>query len=197
MHEAQAIVRQLVLPWLDTEQEEAEREYRDVTRRFLQTGNDFLKKLADAGVSELARMPHALDAETGFQAKSRFTFRDLIEVAEPASPLRWLADLFLGATGLHRVIEENAREFLYQLLEINSTRVQSDILSRVQESRGRLEAEIRTLLHEVAHIAEQALVRARAAQEAGAHAIDVALLRCDRLGAEIRALKKMNSQQAR
>jgi hypothetical protein len=189
MRQAQRIVRDLVLPWLQTEQAQAEREYRQVTFRFVQLGNDFLNKLAEAGVGELGRMPHALEADAGFQVRSQFVFRDLIEVAEPASPLRWLADLFLGAVQAHRVIEGSAREFLIQLLEINSTRVQSDILNRVQESRNRLEAEIRKLLHEVTFIAEQALVHARATQEAGAPAVQKALERLEGIEDELLKLK--------
>ncbi len=37
----------------------------------------------------------------------------------------------------------------------SGTRVQSDVLNRVQESRGKVETEIRKLLHEVSRIAEQ------------------------------------------
>src|ERR1700686_2314242 len=99
--------------------------------------------MADAGIPELARMPHALDPETGFRVRSRFTFMDFIEVAQPASPPRWLADAFLGFIGARSVIENEAREFLDKRLEVNSTRVQSDILNRVQESRGNREVEIR------------------------------------------------------
>ncbi len=45
MHEAQTIARRDVVPWLQTEQEEGERQYRIVARRFAQMGNDFLIKL--------------------------------------------------------------------------------------------------------------------------------------------------------
>ena len=190
MRDAQRIVRELVLPWLEAEQADAESEYRQVTRRFIQIGNDFLKKLADAGAGGLARMPHALDADTGFQVRSRFVFRDLIEVAEPASPLRWLADLALAMAGMHRVIDNSGKEFLSHLLEVNSSRVQSDILNRVQESRNRLEAEIRKLLHDVTRVAEQALVHARAAQDAGALAVEESLARFERLEEEVLALRR-------
>jgi Dynamin family len=190
LHEAQGIAQNLVLPWLQSEQTEAEREYRQATLRFVQSGNDFLKKLSEAGVGELGRMPHALDADTGFQVRSRFAFRDLIEIAEPASPLRWLADLGLGAIRAHGVIDRSADEFLVQLLEINSTRVQSDILNRIEDSRKRLETEIRKLLHEVTLVAEQALVHARATQEAGATAVERAFARCDRQEEEIRGVAR-------
>jgi hypothetical protein len=98
MREAQDVARRHVLPWLQTEQVEAEREYREVARRFVQVGNDFLKKLADAGVREIARMPHALDPEAGFRIRSRFTFHDLIEIAQPhrhcgGSPISFSASL--------------------------------------------------------------------------------------------------------
>jgi hypothetical protein len=70
MSQAQEIAKEHVLPWLSNEQQEAEREYRAVTRRFVQRGNDFLRKLAEAGIPELSRMPHALDEETGFRIRS-------------------------------------------------------------------------------------------------------------------------------
>ena len=186
MREAQEVARRHVLPWLQTEQIEAEKEYREVARRFVQVGNVFLKKLADAGVREIARMPHALDAEAGFRIRSRFTFHDLIEIAQPASPLRWVADSVLGLVGAHGAIENDAHQFLTHLLETNCTRVQSDILNRVQESRSWLEVEIRKLLHEIRRIADRALTHARATQAEGAPAVQAARARLERLEHEIR-----------
>jgi hypothetical protein len=139
-------------------------------------------------IPELARMPHALDPEHGFSVRSEFTFLDFIEVAQPASPLRWLADLILGLAGGRKVIEGDAHRFLAKLLEFNSTRVQSDILNRVQESRGKLEAEIRKLLHEVSRMAEQALARAKRIREEGAPVVQAALDRLDSLEREVRLL---------
>jgi hypothetical protein len=186
MREAQEVARKHVLPWLQTEQIEAEKEYREVARRFVRVGNDFLKKLAEAGVREIARMPHALDPEAGFRIRSRFTFHDLIEIAQPASPLRWVADSILGLVGAHEVIGNDARQFLTHLLETNCTRVQSDILNRVEESRTRVEAEIRKLLHEIRRIADQALTHARTARAEGAPAVQAARARLERLEHEIR-----------
>ena len=188
MKEAQEIARRYVLPWLKPEQEEAERQYLRVSRRFVEMGNDFLKRLADAGISELARMPHALDPETGFRVRSEFTFLDFIEVAQPASPLRWMADVFLTFVGARKVIADDARAFLDKLLEFNSTRVQSDILNRVQESRGYLEAEIRKLLHEISRVAEQALGNARRVTEEGASAVEAAEGRLSTLQHEVMRL---------
>ena len=186
--EAQEVARRHIVPWLKPEQEEAEKEYRRVASRFVEMANEFLKKLGNAGIPELARMPHALDPESGFRVRSEFTFLDFIEVAQPASPLRWLADLILGLLGARSIIKNDARRFLARLLEFNSTRVQSDILNRVQESRGKLEAEIRKLLHEVSRIAEQALARAKKVREEGAPAVEAELQRLDSLEQEVRAL---------
>lgn len=183
---AQEVAEQHVTPWLRTEQEEAERQYREVGDRFIELGNGFLKQLANQGISELAHMPHALDPEMGFRVRSEFSFLELTEIAQPASPLRWLADLVLGSVGARPVIERDAREFLVRLLETNSTRVQSDILNRVQESRGRLEAEIRKLLHEVSRIADKALTRARATRAEGEPAVRGAVARLDELEKRVR-----------
>jgi len=189
MREAQELARRHVLPWLKTEQAEGEKEYRRVAGRFVHMANDFLKKLAEAGIPELALLPHALDPETGFRTRSEFLFRDLIEVAQPASPLRWLADLFLELAGARKMIENQAREFLTRLLEVNCTRVQSDILNRVQESRSRLEVEIRKLLHEVRRISVEALTHAREARAAGTSAVETALARLNDWEREIHELQ--------
>ena len=186
--EAQELARRHVLPWLKPEQEEAEKKYRHVALRFVEMANEFLKKLGNAGIPELARMPHALGPERGFRVRSEFTFLESIDVAQPASPVRWLADLILGLVGARRVIKNDARRFLIRLLEYNSTRLQSDILNLVQESRARLETEIRKLLHEVSRIAEQALVRAKKVREEGAPAVEAELQRLDCLEREVRAL---------
>ena len=77
MHLAQEISRRKVMPWLKPEQEEGERQYSAAALRFVEMGNNFLKKLADAGLSELTRMPHALDPEKGLRVRSRFTFERL------------------------------------------------------------------------------------------------------------------------
>ncbi|MGA7524295.1 MAG: dynamin family protein [Acidobacteriaceae bacterium] len=188
MHLAQEIARRHVMPWIKPEQEEGERQYRAAALRFVEMGNKFLQKLADAGLNELTRMPHALDPDKGFRVRSRFTFEDFIGTAQPPSPLRWLADVFLPLLGGRRLIRKDAREFLHHLLEVNSSRVQNDVLNRIQESRGHLEVEIRKLLHEISRIAEQALERARRVKEEGAPAVQSAVERLNQLKREVQAL---------
>jgi ribosome biogenesis GTPase A len=188
MHLAQEISRGKVIPWLKPEQEEGERQYRAVATRFVKIGNDFLEKLASAGLSELTRMPHALDPEKGLRVRPSFIFEDFIGTAQPPSPLRWLADVFLPLVGTRKVITNEAREFLRHLLQVNSSRVQNDVLNRIQDSRGRLEAEIRKLLHEISRIAEQALDRARKVKEEGTPAVQSAVGRLNRLERDVSAL---------
>jgi hypothetical protein len=188
MHLAQEISRRMVIPWLKPEQEEGERQYRAVALRFVEMGNNFLEKLAGAGLSELTRMPHALDPEKGLRVRSRFIFEDFIGIAQPVSPLRWLADVFLPLAGGRKIIANEAREFLRHLLETNSARVQNDVLNRIQESRDRLEVEIRKLLHEISRIAEQALDRARKVKEEGAPAVQLAVEQLNRIEREVSAL---------
>jgi len=188
MHLAQEIARSEVMPWLKPEQEEGERQYRIVALRFVEMGNSFLNRLADAGLSELTRMPHALDPEKGFRVRSRFTFEDFIGTAQPPSPLRWIADIFLPLVGARRIITSEARDFLRHLLETNCSRVQNDVLNRIQDSRDRLEVEIRKLLHEISRIAERALDRARKVKEEGTPAVQSAVERLNRLERDVAEL---------
>jgi predicted GTPase len=188
MHLAQEISRRKVVPWLKPEQEEGEHQYRAVVLRFVEMGNSFLKKLADAGLSELTRVPHALDPEKGLRVRSTFIFEDFIGTAQPPSPLRWLADVFLPFVGGRKLITNDAREFLRHLLEVNSARVQNDVLNRIQDSRGYAEAEIRKLLHEVSRIAVQALEWARKVKEEGTPAVQSAIERLNRLERDVSAL---------
>jgi len=185
MGSAQAIAEKYVIPWLAQEQAHAEEEYKKVAARFVDLANDYLRKLAQSGVPELTRMPNALDPEKGLRIRSRFTFEALLPVAMPASPLRYLADITLGVASAYGIVEREAREFLERLLEMNSSRVQSDIVDRVQESRSQLEAEIRRVLLEVSHIAQLALEHARAAKAAGSAAVEKKMARLAEMEAEL------------
>jgi polyhydroxyalkanoate synthesis regulator phasin len=90
--------------------------------------------------------------------------------------------------GGRKLITNEAREFLRHLLEVNGARVQNDVLNRIEDSRGRLEAEIRKLLHEISRIAEPALGRARKVKEEGTPAVQAAVERLDRLERDVSAL---------
>jgi hypothetical protein len=55
----------------------------------------------------------------------------------------------------------------------------------MQDSRGRLETEVRKVLHEVSRIAEEALVPARKLKEEGHPAVEAELGRLDHLEKEV------------
>lgn len=185
---AQELSQRSLQPWLEAEQTSAEEEYRKVAARFVNIGNDFLKKLGDSGAPEFTRMPNALDSDYGFRVTSHFTFARAVHVAQPASPLRYIADLLLGIVHAYGVIGKEARAFSAYLMNTNSARVQSDLINRVQESRELLQVEIRKLLHEVTRIAESSLDRARAAKSEGAFAVQSALARLDGIEGSLRSL---------
>jgi ribosome biogenesis GTPase A len=188
MHAAQTIAANRVLPWLTKEQAYAEEEYRKVAARFVNVGNEFLTKLSQSRIPELSRMPHALNSEKGFRVVSRFRFEELINIAQPASPLRHVGDIILGLVGAGSVIRKDAMEFLEYLLEMNSSRVQSDLMNRVEESQGQLEAEIRKLLHQITRVAALALEHARQAKSRGTAAVEEKLRRITTAENEIHSL---------
>ncbi|MGA2217174.1 MAG: dynamin family protein [Terracidiphilus sp.] len=185
MQQAQEIARDQITRWLRPEEDEGEKQFRLVASRFVQMGNDFLARLAQAQIPELGRMLNALDTEMGFRVRSDFQFQDLNGVAQAASPVR-------GFFGQRKRIDQDAREFLERLLEVNSSGVHSDILNRVQESRTRLEADIRKLLHQVNRIAVLALARARKTQQDGLPAVESVLLRLSTLEKEIDSIRDLH-----
>ncbi|MGH9744369.1 MAG: dynamin family protein, partial [Candidatus Acidiferrum sp.] len=182
---AQVRAERYVGPWLKAEQERADEEYRNAAERFVSLGNDFVRRLSESGMSGLARLPSALNSEKGFRAASRFRFEGLIHVAQPSSPLRYVADAVLGLVHGFFVLEKEAERFFNYLMEMNSGRVQADVVDRVYESKVRLEAEIRKLLREVSHVAERALDSARDTQGRSAAAVKERLTRLDAAEEEI------------
>ena len=127
-------------------------------------GNNFLKQLADAGLNELMRMPHALDP-TRLPRSFPVHFRGLHRNCTTPITAGWLADVVLPLAGARTVIKNEAREFLLELLEVNSPLVQNDVLQSCSGKPGPLEVEIRKSLDALSPIAEQALGRARKVKE--------------------------------
>jgi PII-like signaling protein len=196
MRAVQDIARKYVMPWLGEEEAFAEQAYRVVAQRFVEMGNDFLRRLADAGVPELGDVPKPLDADQSFRTRSEFYFKDFITIAEPASPLLLLSDLVLGIAGFRGGFERDAHELLDRMLDSNTSRVQSDVDRRVGDGKSRLDADIRILLHEVTAVAERALKHARAAQQSGTAAVEGALARLAAAEAEIRQLRPADADIA-
>lgn len=187
MEKAQSIVAQNLTPWLRSEEASAEEAFRQIERRFGEMADGFLQQAASAGLSGLALADSTI--RQGLRDRSRFYFHEMLRLARPASPFRYVADLLLGILGMLGPIKTQAHEFLQQLFEVNSARVESDLNSRVQASRSTLEAEIRKLLRELRTTAERALLRGREAQHAGQAAVHAALARLDRIQKELDVLK--------
>jgi GTP-binding protein EngB required for normal cell division len=185
---ALAVAKRAVTPWLAAEETYAEEAYRRVALRFVAMANEFLDRLTATGEAELAHLPHALDPERGLRADSRFYFHDLLRIAHPASPFRYLLDVVLGAIGARGTVRRDADAFLVRVLAMNAARVENDIEQRLSESRRQLEADIRLLLRDVRVIAERALARARRTQEDGAAAVATALAQLAHQEAAVRAL---------
>jgi Dynamin family len=176
MRAAQDVGRHYVMPWLEGEKGHAEEAYRRIAKRFADLANDFLSSVSSFGI-ELAHLPKQVNAEQDFRTRSRFQFYEFIEVAMPASPVRYAADLVLGSIRAHAAMNADAREFLDLLLETNSERVRNELEQRVAESRRHLEAEIRSMLRELNGVAERALTRARSTHATGTVAVESSLQR--------------------
>jgi len=174
---AQEVAHRHLLPWLKAEEHFAERTYVDAVARFVHIATEFMERLKSSGSSEWNHLQIGFDEANGLRARSEFSFYELIDIARPASPLRYVADLVLTLCGFRRVIEKAAYDFLDRLMLSNSSRVQHDMEQRVAESRVRLERDIRQLLKQVSGVAERALENAKAIQCAGANAIEAELER--------------------
>jgi len=96
-------------------------------------GNSFLKKLAGAGLSELTRMPHALNPEKGLRVRPGSLSKTSSNCATPIAAALARRHLFAICCG-RKLITNDAREFLRHLLEVNSSRVQNDVLNRIQKA---------------------------------------------------------------
>jgi len=192
MKVAQDVARKHTLPWLESEQQKAENAYREITKRFTQLANGFLATAKNIGGPEMALLPSELELGQAFRARSEFRFHECTELANPASPARYVADLILGTVLAHSRIAADAHEFLDRLLETNSERVRNDLEHRVSESRRRLESEVRALLRELGAVSERALARARTAQQSGTAAVASSLKRLAEIAAELEALSSIS-----
>jgi GTP-binding protein EngB required for normal cell division len=186
-HLAQEIARAQLTPWLESEAEFAEEEFRRTAKRFVELANAFLHRLAETGVPGLEELPEDLGLEQSLRGQSHFYFHVMENIAMPASPLLLISDLVLGGLGLRGGIIHDAQEFLDQLIEVNSSRVQYDVDERVRESRKWLETELKGVLHEASIIADRALARARAALAAGIEGVQAARARLDSVELEVQS----------
>jgi GTP-binding protein EngB required for normal cell division len=176
-HTAQEIARAQLTPWFESEAKFADAEFRNTATRFVELANELLRRLGESDLPGLEELPEDLATDQALRASSHFRFNVIERVAAPASPLVFISDLVLGGIGIRGAFVRDAQEFLDQLLEVNASRVQSDVDERVRESRRKLEAQLKTVLREASAIADRALVRARIAQAAGTPGVQAELVR--------------------
>jgi len=190
LESAVAIARARLDLWLATEQPAAESLYRAAAERFLTLGNEFLRRFLASGEIGPESLPAGLGHEAGFRARSGLFYTDLLTVAQQ-SAWSWLADRVRSAGALRRAVERDTAAYLEHLLQVNSARVQNDLIERVRESRRRLEAEIRARLSEAVRSAASALERANARRAEGEASVAAELsrlqewrLRAQRIGGD-------------
>jgi GTP-binding protein EngB required for normal cell division len=196
MHLAQAVARKSLEPWLQQEARYAAARVGRITDRFRELGNEYLQKLRESGVGGLAHLLEDLDLDGKLGGKSEFHFHVMERIAAPASPIVNAADVMFGWSPRRGVIQKDAEEFVEQLLEVNSARVQSDVEERVGKSRRELEAEIRKNLRGASEMAERALKHARAAQEAGREVVAHVLGDLERAEEQVRAWRRELASEA-
>jgi hypothetical protein len=182
---AQTVARRHLMPWLDTEETQAEKLYDEITQRFVNLVNDLLRRISEAQTADFSHLPKSLEAEPGFRTRSRFFFLDMITIAQPASPLLYLIDCVTGALHIRSWVGKDAVNFLEHLLDTNAARVQGDVEQRVVESRLRLESDVRRLLREVSTSAEHALSKASELIAVGTNAVQRELERLHKLQEEL------------
>ena len=179
------IVRELLAPWLAELQDEAESLYREVEDRFVSMANDFIERATRAGDKWESRVPERLTADEAFRVHSRFYWTDMMPVADPVAPGRWLLDVISSTARQRRSVRRDAERYLQLLLDVNTAGAAQDLRERVRESRRKLEAQVQRSLLRVCERAERALEFARAAQAAGNDAIRTELGRLDEMSREL------------
>lgn len=189
MQAALDIARQYVLPWLAREEETVSQEYADITRRFTSLAIEFLGELASGGIPHLNYAPETIEDYGKLTSRSRFQFQALLRIARPASPFRHAGDFIFSAFGLHRLIRQDASDFLAQLLDVNTSRVQGDLENRLAVARKELEHAVRDVLIRAKEIASETLSRARETRNAGNPAVQARLARFAEIEREINELR--------
>lgn len=177
MRNAQIVAEESLQPWMASEQEEAHQAFRQAMTRFLEMAQSLVERLIASGVDEMSTLRSVIGPEIiDLDARSRFVFNYVIHVAEPASPLRFGADLILGVVA-KSAFTNAAVGFLDWLLEMNSSRVQSDVEQRVDEGRRRLEQHVRRQLVGIQSRARELAVRAEKIHAEGAEAVETTVHR--------------------
>lgn len=170
---AQDVAREIASDWIATARRELETLFPTGMRRFADAALDLWRSLriVDTADDWLPELPTGAELALRLGSESAFVFNEQITRAQPASPLRFTADLALGVLGFRRVIVKDAHAFLDWLIDLNVSRAQSDLLERIQRSRAELERLLRATLTEALRRATESLERAEDLRRQGAAAV--------------------------
>ncbi len=184
MARAKEVARGHVLPWLRNSEAEAAQEYRRATERFASIVNDLLQRLRSSDAWSQIPLPEEVGDDEALRSKSRFLFESFTHVESPAGivpMVEWLGDVLLPKGWTLRCIERAASAYLEHMVVANAHRVENSIKQRLQDSRMRLESQIRFALKEVLEAAQRGLETARTIRSRGEDAVRAALARLDGL----------------
>jgi hypothetical protein len=160
-------VRERIESWQREQEPLAEQLYSEASVRFVALANDFLSRASGAVLPPLVR-------EGALRAPARAWFTELLWTTG-RSPPRAALDLLRGKQG----VRADAAEHVARLLEVNAHRVAYDLIDRLAQSRGLLEAEVRARLLDVSASAQRAFDRAGRAHASGEGAIATELVQLD------------------
>jgi predicted GTPase len=183
--DAQDVARETVANWLPRARQRADELFNQSMQRFADSALSTWRAVKDSGVADLGELPDVDEIVASVAVKSRFRFNEQITIAQPASPLRYGADVILGVVGLSRFIVADAHRFLDWLLALNVGRVESDLIERVREGRTALEHSLRSMLVATRGRAEAWREHAKRIRDTGAAAVESELARLENLKREV------------
>ncbi len=171
---ARTIAAQRVERWAAEVEPLGEALYRQATERFVALVGSVVERLGASADPDLGGLPREVVPASGFRAKRRFHFHDLLTLQEPSVVTR-LADAVRTRGALVDAVKKGAGEYLERLVSTNSARIANDLAERVQESRRGVEAELSTMLRDTVAAAERSLERAQQRHRDGERAVQAEL----------------------
>jgi len=180
LHHAQQIARRAVQPWLRKSERVAKEAYLEAVNRFAGLLNNLLDRLHESDAWISIPLPESVGRDAGLRTEKSFVFNDFHNIASPAGfvpLLQWLADAILPRSLTLKSMERNAIQFLQKLMEVNAMRVENSLKQRLQDSRLRMESEIRYTLREALKAAERGMENARRMRDEGKEAVEAEVQR--------------------
>jgi hypothetical protein len=172
MSQAQDVAAGAIATWRPVAEHEAATILEQSMRRFGEASEVFWRAIRECGIAELRSLPELEDIGAMIGGASRFRFNEQISTAQPASPLRYVADAALSVVGHRGTITADAHRFLEWLLELNVGRVESDLAERVRQGRHDLERSLRAAIASVRDRIATALIETKRIRQEGAAAVE-------------------------